>query len=62
VENLKKPDQPNSPQSVRDAIIYGIAAVLLVVGFFVMRLALAEVADDAAASGVKGQVTPVHTK
>ena len=62
MENWKKAAQANSPQSVRDAIIYGVAAVLLVIGFFVMRFTLAKVADDASASDVKGQVTPCRTK
>ncbi len=62
MENWRKAAQANSPQSVRDAIIYGIAAVLLIVGFFVMRFTLAKVADDASSSAVKGRVTPCRTK
>ena len=62
MEDWQKAAQANSPQSVRDAVIYGIAAVLLVVGFFVMRFVLATVADDAAGADVKGQVTPCRTK
>jgi hypothetical protein len=62
VENWQQAEQPNSPQSVRDAIIYGIAAVLLVAGFFVMRFVLTTVADDASGSAVKGKVTPCRTR
>ncbi|MCI0684111.1 MAG: hypothetical protein L0Y71_18535 [Gemmataceae bacterium] len=53
--------EANSPQSVRDAIIYAVAAVLLVVGFFVMRFTLASVADDAAAEP-KTKATPCRTR
>ncbi len=62
MEKWQKAAEANSPQSVRDAIIYGVAAVLLVVGFFVMRFTLAMVADDAASTDVKGEVTPCRTK
>jgi hypothetical protein len=55
VENWQQATQVNSPDSVRQAVLLALAAVLLVVGFFVLRFTMATVADD---SGVKTKATP----
>ena len=55
MEDWQQAAQGNSPQSVRQAVLYGAVAVFLVIGFFVLRFALPTVAEG---SPVKGKVVP----
>jgi hypothetical protein len=55
VEDWQRAAQVNSPDSVRQAVLLGLAAILLVAGFFVLRFTVASVAEE---SGVKAKVTP----
>jgi hypothetical protein len=55
VDNWQQATQVNSPQSVRQAVMLGVVALLLAAGLLVMRLTLDSVAEEA---GPKTKATP----
>jgi hypothetical protein len=58
VEDWQRAAQFNSPDSVRQAVILGLAAILLASGFLVLRAITPSAAEDA---GVKTKVTPCRS-
>ena len=55
LEDWQQSVQFNSPQSIRQAMFYGAAAIFLVMVFFALGWVLPTVAEG---SAVKGKVTP----